>query len=158
MSMHSSTSGSMPQPSSSLPSIYDTYLCKEPTNDLSILNQNGPDEYTARMRSLQRSVKYFTERSQVRAVEALQFEMAKVHMQHDQWERAARVLMPLWQTLSWKRSGWFRLVSELDWALRDCASKTKDLETLIAVELELMDKCKWASITHGHTLPDLSQP
>ena len=158
MSIQSLSSASASQLPYGIPSVYDSYLCKAPTNDLPLLNQNGPDEYTARMRTLQRSVDYFSERGQMRAVEVLQYEMARVHMQQDQWERAARVLRPMWQALTWRRAGWFVLLKEVDQALLECASRIRDLETVIAVQWELMGKCKYVSILLGPNSPDFFQP
>lgn len=123
---------------SAMPSIYDTYLCREPANDVPMLIRNGPDEYTALLRTLQRSADYFAEKDYTRAVERLQLEIARVHMQNKRWDRAARVLVSLSQMLSWRRAGWWGLLEEIDWALRDCARRIGDLETLIAVEWELM--------------------
>lgn len=125
-----------------MPSIYDTYLCREPADDVPLLTQNGPDEYTAAMRTLQRSADYFAEKDELRSVERLQLEMARVHMRHEQWERAARVLTPLWQTLSWRKAGWWQMLGEVDWALRDCAARIRNLETLIAVNWELLSTCE----------------
>lgn len=150
MSQHVSLSGSESQVSS-VPSIYDTYLCREPTNNLPLLIQNGPDGYTASMRTLQRSVDYFAERGQIRSVERLQLEMARVHMKHEQWERATKVLTPLWQTMNWRKAGWWQMLGEVDWALRDCAIRIRSLETLIAVNWELLNCCE-------HDLPSWHQP
>lgn len=127
---------------SAMPPIYDTYLCREPANDVSMLIRNGPDEYTALLRTLQRSADYFAEKDHTRAVERLHLEIARVHMQNERWDRAARVLVSLSQTLSWRRAGWWVLLEEIDWALRDCARRIGDLETLITVEWELMCSCK----------------
>ncbi len=127
---------------SNMPAIYDTYLCREPADDVPLLIQNGPDVYTASMRTLQRSADYFAERDLIRSVERLQLEMARVHMKYEQWERAARVLTPLWQTLSWRRAGWWQMLEEVDWALRDCATRIRDLETVIAVDWELLNTCE----------------
>ncbi len=133
---------SEPRAASAMPSIYDTYLCTEPAHDVSLLIRNGPDEYTALLRTLQRSADYFAERDHTKAVERLQLEIARVHMQNKRWDRAARVLISLSQTSSWRRAGWWVLLEELDWALRDCASRIGDVHTLIAVEWELMCSCK----------------
>ena len=129
----------------SLPSIYDTILCREPADDLSLLIRNGPDEYTSLLRTLQRSAEYFAERDNNRTVERLKLEMARLHMHNEQWERAARVLVPLWQALSWRRSGWWRLLDEIDSALSECAIHVKDYETLIGVNWELSNSCMLAS-------------
>lgn len=125
-----------------MPSIYDTYLCREPADVLSMLIRNGPDEYTASLRTLQRSADYFAERDHIRAVERLQLEIARLHVRFNQWERATRVLVPLWQTLSWRRAGWWKLLEEVDWLLRECARSVQDAETLISVEWELRNECE----------------
>ena len=134
---------------SAIPSIYDTYLCREPANDVPMLIRNGPDEYTALLRTLQRSADYYAEKDHTRAVERLQLEIARVHMDNKRWDRAARVLISLSQTLSWRRAGWWLLLAELDWALRDCARRIGDLPTLIAVEWELMCSCKYDTLFSG---------
>ena len=133
-----------------IPSIYDTYLCREPTNDVPMMIRNGPDEYTALLRTLQRSADYYAEKDHTRVVERLQLEIARVHMHNKRWDRAARVLISLSQTLSWRRAGWWVLLEEVDWALRDCARRIGDLPTLIAVEWELMCSCKSNSPFSGY--------
>lgn len=144
MSPRSPTSEGKSSPSraSAIPSVYDTYLCREPANDVLMLIRNCPDEYTALLRTLQRSADYFAEKDCTRTVERLQLEIARVHMQNKRWDRAARVLASLSQTLSWRRAGWWVLLEEIDWALRDCARRIGDLETLLTVEWELMCSCK----------------
>ena len=137
-----SDSISMHSGSSAIPTIYDTYLCREPANDVPMLIRNGPDEYTALLRTLQRSADYYAEKNHTRAVERLQLEIGRVHMKNQRWDRAARVLTSLSQTLSWRRAGWWVLLEEVDWALRDCAHRIRDLPTLISVEWELMCSCK----------------
>lgn len=123
-----------------LPLIYQTYLCSEPSG-VPLLLQNGPDEYTALLRTLQRSAEHFSEKDQSRSVERIHFEIAKLHMQNKQWERAMRVLVPLWQTLSWRKAGWWNMLEEIDWALRECAGRVRDAEVLLAVQWELMNRC-----------------
>ncbi|KAL9100256.1 MAG: hypothetical protein Q9163_004348 [Psora crenata] len=123
-----------------VPSIWETYICAEPAVELPLLIRNGPDEYTALLRTLQRSADHFSERDQMRVVELIQFEQAKLHMQHGQWKHAMRVLLPLWQTLSWRKSGWWHLLEEVDYALQDCAGCVQDPETLVAVQWELLNQ------------------
>ncbi len=135
------SAGSPSTSPSRLPPIYDTYLCKE---RLSIWT-NPPetvslDSYEARLRILQASSGYFLELDRMRAVERLQFATGKVFMQQKQWGNALRVMRPLWESLSWRRAGWWQLVEEVDWALRECARMACDPETLIAVEWELLSK------------------
>ena len=126
---------------SQLPSIFDTFLCKDPTGDLPFLTNNGPDQYTAMLRTLQRSADYYSDMDQMRIVERIQFETAQLHMKHEQWQRAIRILIPLWQDLSWRRDGWWSLLEAVDWALKESAKKVSAMETLAAVEWELMNRC-----------------
>ena len=126
---------------SSIPRIYDTYLCRDPAGDVPLLINNGPDEYTALLRTLQRSADHFAEKDQTRSVERIQFEMVRLHMQNQQWQRAMRTLVPLWQTLSWRQAGWWDLLEEVAQSLKECARKVHDLEILLAVEWELMSGC-----------------
>lgn len=117
-----------------MPSLYSTYLCKEPPNQvLSPAND--------RLGILHRSAEYFSKREQFRAVERLQYEIAQVHIENKQWDNAIQTLIPLWQTLSWRREGWWNLLEKVDWALRECARFLGDGETLIAVEWELLGGC-----------------
>ena len=124
-----------------LPSIYASYLCRKPAGDVPLLINNGPDEYTALLRTLQRSAEHWAEKEQARTVERIQFEIARLHMQNKQWQRAMRTLVPLWQTLTWRQTGWWSMLEEVDWALKECACNVRDAETLVTVEWELMNRC-----------------
>lgn len=136
-----SEGGSLTDVASTMPSIYDTYLCRDPAGDVPLLIRNGPDEYSALLRTLQRSADHYSGKDQTRTVERLQFEMVKLHMENQQWQRAMRLLVPLWQTLSWRQSGWWNLLEELDRALKTCALAVRDAETIVAVEWELLNRC-----------------
>ena len=117
-----------------MPSIYGTYLCKDPPNQFL-------SPASDRLEILRRSAEYFSRREQLRAVERLQYEIAQVYMQDKQWVDAIQILLPLWQTLSWRREGWWSLLEEVDWTLRECALHVGDGKTLIAVEWELLSSC-----------------
>lgn len=128
---------------STVPSIYDTYLCKELSAKSPGLETELDGSYETCLRTLQSSAGYFLKQDRIRAVERLQFETARVYMQEKQWGNALRVMRPLWQTLSWRQAGWWHLVGEVNWALRECARMVGDSDTLIAVEWELLSKCRW---------------
>lgn len=132
-----------PPAESSTLSIYDTYLYKElsrrsPNSELGV-----EDDYETRLRVLQASAGYFLKQDLIRAVERLQLETGRLYMQKNEWANAIRIIRPLWQTLSWRRAGWWRLVEEVAWALRECARMVGDRDTLIAVEWELLSQCRW---------------
>lgn len=126
-----------------LPAIYDTYLCKELLSRWTTPPESeSADSYEAQLRILQSSSGYFLELDRMRAVERLQLATGKVFIQQKQWGNALRVMRPLWESLSWRRAGWWHLVEEVDWALRECARMACDRETLIAVEWELLSKSR----------------
>ena len=127
--------------SSAPPSIYSTYLCRDPVGDVALLINNGPDEYTSLLRTLQRSADHWAEKDHTRSVERLQLEIAHLHMRNQQWQRGMRTLVPLWQTLTWRQAGWWNMLEDVDWALKECARNVRDAETLVAVEWELMNRC-----------------
>lgn len=139
---------------SKLPSIYETFLCRDPAGDLPFLINNGPDQYTALLRTLQRSADHYVELDHIYAVERVQLEMARLHMQYQQWQRAMRTLVPLWQNLSWRRAGWWSLLEEVDRALKECACKVRDAEALVAVEWELMSPCAYHLDTFSSVASD----
>ena len=122
-------------------SIFDSFICTEPAGDVPLLMQNGPDEYTRLLRTLQRSADYFSDRDHARIVERIQYEQALLHMQYQNWKHAMRVLLPLWQNLTWRRAGWWLLLLEVDKALQECARRVKDADTLITVQWELLNSC-----------------
>ncbi len=128
-----------------LPSIYDTYLCKELLSRSPVLESESLASYETRLRILQSSSGYFLQQDRIRAVERLQLETARVYMQEQQWGNALRVMRPLWQTLSWRQAGWWLLVEEVGWALRECARMAGDGGTLIAVEWELLSNSRRSS-------------
>ena len=123
--------------------LWATYICTEPAGDVPLLIHNGPDEYTAQLRTLQRSADHFSEKDQTRVVERIQFEQARLHIQHEQWKHAMRILVPLWQTLSWRKSGWWHLLEEVDRELQECARQVEDAEALVAVRWELLNQCTY---------------
>ena len=124
-----------------LPSVFDTYLCRDVSNEYLIPPNNQSSTLETLVETLQRAASHFSELDSTRSVERLQLETARVYVQDQQWLRAVRILKPLWQSLSWRREGWWQLLGEVDWMLRDCARAAGDAETLIAVELELLSDC-----------------
>ena len=137
------TSRNSPPTELTIPSIYDVYLYKElsrrqPSAELAI-----EDDYETRLKILQSSAGEFLKQGRNRAVEKLQLETARFYMQEKEWANAIRIIRPLWQTLSWRRAGWWQLVEEVAWLLRECTRMVGDNETLIAVEWELLSKCRW---------------
>lgn len=127
-------------PDNPMPPVLQTYLCKEPWERSGALSPI--DQSFFRFSDLERlrsSLDFYAQQDRGRTLEHLQLEIAKLHMRESQWEEAHHTLLALWRKCSWRRRGWWDLLSELDWALRDVAIRLADTKTLIAVEWELLN-------------------
>lgn len=122
--------------------ILSTYICTEPLGRPPFASDHGSVDVQSILGTLQTSVDHFSKQDRLRTVERVWFEMARISMLHSKWSVALQILLPLWQDLSWRRSGWFVLLEEFDLMLRDCAQRTGDAESLVAVEWELLCRCK----------------
>lgn len=122
--------------------LYDTYLCPEPHVEYALPGKPTFDHGALLIDTMHKAAGHFAKRGQSRAVERLKFEVAREHMRSGQWNDAMGILKPLWQHLSWRREGWWKLVEEISWAVRACARHLGDGETLVAVEWELLSSCR----------------
>ena len=91
---------------------------------------------------LRPSVKEFSKRHQTRMVEQQSLDMARELMRLKLWEEALHILRPLWPTLTWRRNGWWELMEDFAWTLRECAFQAKDSETILRVDWELMNQSR----------------
>jgi hypothetical protein len=114
---------------------YDTYLCTEPHEEYPLPGKSGVDH--SRL-VLDVATEEFEIRGQKRAVQQLTFEMAREEMRQEDWAAALRTLRPLWQSMTWRREGWWGLVEDVSWALRDCAEKVGDAGSIVSTEWELL--------------------
>ena len=121
--------------------LYDTYLCEEPHKEYGLPGHASFDHSALLVHTLGKAAGHFSKRHQNRAVERIQFETAREYMRSGRWEEAMVLVKPLWQKLSWRREGWWKLVEEMSWAVRACARHLGDGETLAAVEWELLSNC-----------------
>ena len=121
--------------------LYDTYLCPEPHLEYGLPGKESFDHGALLVDTLGKAADHFSARSQNRAVERAEYEMAREHMRSGRWEEAMAIIKPLWQKISWRRAGWWRLLEDVSWAVRACARHLGDGETLVAVEWELLSNC-----------------
>lgn len=130
-------------------SIYRSYLCTEPFGRPPLDAEFGSVNLGRLLETLQLSTEYFSKQDRLRTAERLRLEMARLNMEDGEWKAALRILLPVWQRLSWRWEGWWDLVVEVDLALKDCALKVGDIETLIAVEWELLCGCRYPNYRCG---------
>ena len=120
--------------------IYDTYLAPEPYVEYPLSDQAGISHSKLIISFLETSAQAFSKREQIRMVERQKLTMAKEYMRMGLWNDALNILRPLWPVLTWRRNGWWQLMEEFGWALRECASQVQDGETVLLVDWELMSQ------------------
>lgn len=118
---------------------YDTYLVPEPHVEFPIPDKGVEGfDHTAEIVDLfNRAVGEFHARSQERFVDKLQLDMGKELMHAERYSDALSALKPLWEGMSWRKERWWPLVSDVTWAMNECARRCSDEETLLATEYEL---------------------
>lgn len=127
--------------------LFKTYVCTEPFGRPPFPADHDYVNNQEIVTTLEKSVDYFSNQDRSRTVEWLSFESAHISMLRGKWSAALQILLPLWRDLSWRRSGWFVLIEEVDQILKECAQQMGDVETLVAVEWELLC-CRRQSNTH----------
>ncbi|KAK2807820.1 hypothetical protein FQN49_008772, partial [Arthroderma sp. PD_2] len=123
--------------------VYDTYQAPEPHNEYPVVDQPGANYSKQILGFLEGSIAEFAKRGQLRVVEKQKLDMAKEYARLESWTDAIQVLRPLWLLLSWREEGWWSLMEECGWLLRECAVRCGDFETVYRIDWELMNKSKW---------------
>jgi trafficking protein particle complex subunit 11 len=116
----------------------DTYLVpvpysEAPDSDHATVNHSG-----LILDTLKASLEQFSKRQQIRKVERLSLQIAKEYVRVGSWSEALNMLKPLWPQLTWRSAGWWELMEEFAWTLRECALRLQDNETVIRTDWELL--------------------
>ncbi|KAL1956987.1 hypothetical protein VTO42DRAFT_6476 [Malbranchea cinnamomea] len=120
--------------------VYDTYLSPEPYLESPLPGNAGVNHAEIMIGLLESSIREFSKRHQVRMVEQLSLQLAKELMRLERWTDALNTLRPLWPTLTSRFNGWWDLMGDFGWTLRECAYRAEDRETVLRAEWELMNK------------------
>ncbi|RFU35407.1 hypothetical protein B7463_g999, partial [Scytalidium lignicola] len=119
---------------------YDTYLCPEPHIENPLPGREGVDHSQLIISVLKRAVPEFDRRGQSRLTQEVQLQLGNESLRQGSWSDALMLLRPLWQTMSYRREGWWTAVEEIAWALRTAAAHVGDGSTVLAVDWELLDQ------------------
>ena len=123
-------------------SLYNSYLLTEPFGRSPLSGSSGLVSVDRWQEILRKSADYFARQNQTRTVERLRLELALSNMRNGRWSAALETLLSIWPQLSWRQEGWWDLLADIDWALKDCAREIGDQRTLVAVEWELLCNSK----------------
>ncbi|KAL4954588.1 Gryzun, putative trafficking through golgi-domain-containing protein [Aspergillus filifer] len=121
--------------------LYDTYLAPETHIEAPQNGSGGFNHSSLILDALKAALVEYSKRNQVRMAESLSLEIAEEYMRTESWQQAHAILCPMWSALSWRKSGWWHLMEKFAWALRECALRVQDGETILRVDWELLN---WA--------------
>ncbi|KAL9045541.1 MAG: hypothetical protein Q9206_007275 [Seirophora lacunosa] len=124
-----------------MPALYDTFLIQEPLRQDPFAVTHNPNDTATRIDIYRKSILYFEERHRRRATERLKYELGLLYVQQGEWERALKVLKPLWEGVSWRREGWWPILAALGEVVRECAVRCGDGEMVIRGAWEGMNSC-----------------
>ncbi|GAB1209002.1 hypothetical protein APSETT445_007767 [Aspergillus pseudonomiae] len=119
--------------------LYDTYLAPETHVEAPQSGVEGFNHSALILTALNAALDEFSKRDQVRKTECLRLEIAEEHMRAGSWTEAYNILQPLWSNITWRHSGWWQLMERFGWALRECAVRVQDSETILRVDWELLN-------------------
>ncbi|KAF2266850.1 hypothetical protein CC78DRAFT_614666 [Lojkania enalia] len=132
---------------------YDHYLVPEPHLENPIPGSNGGfDHWQDIVEKSNAAIVEFDERGQRRKVEQLQLEVSRTLLHAKKYDQAFEVLRPLWETMTWRKEGWWSLASEVLWGLHECALRIQDPETYVATEWELYSSVFTGKSRYKHDL------
>ncbi|OCK78926.1 hypothetical protein K432DRAFT_355870 [Lepidopterella palustris CBS 459.81] len=131
---------------------YDRYLVPDPHVESPLPGEEGYDHCSEIIDTLNQAASEYHARGQQRLVDQLNLDIGKALIHARRYGEGLGVLRPLWEGMSWRREGWWALVSEVTWALHECALHVQDAETLVATEWELLCKVLPPKIGYSHDL------
>lgn len=122
--------------------IYDTYMCPEPYIEHALPGNPSVNHAEIILQLLRSSISEFSKRHHTRMVEQQSLLMARELIRLELWGDALKLLRPLWSNLSFRSNGWWELMGDFGWTLRECAYHAKDSETVLRADWELMNNSK----------------
>lgn len=133
--------------------IYDQYLVPQPHEEYPLPGVAGGFEHWSDIAAkMNASILEFRSCGQHRKVDQLQLEVARTLLHVKRFDDALKVLRPLWETMAWRKEGWYNLASEVLWALHECALRVHDREAYVATEWELYTKTIVGKPRYKHDL------
>lgn len=133
--------------------IYDQYLVPQPHEEYPLPGVGGGFEHWSDIAAkMNASIQEFKSRGQHRKVDQLQLEVARTLLHVKRFDDAFKVLRPLWETMAWRKEGWYNLASEVLWALHECALRVQNKEAYVATEWELYTQMIPGKTRYKHDL------
>lgn len=133
---------------------YDLYLASDPHQEAS------HDHAQDLTRLTELATEQFEIKGQGRIMELLKFDLAKDLVQGNKYQEAKEVLLPLWESSSWRQEDWHQLFWELLVLLNTCAgpSRLNEPALMVATTYEMQSSTSLAGELRrplGQCLQDL---
>jgi trafficking protein particle complex subunit 11 len=119
---------------------YDNYLVPEPHLEYPLAGTRGYDHCDAIVELLNQASHEFFKTDQQRLVDQLHLNAGQELLRSNRPSEALAVLLPVWEGMSWRTSGWWDLISETVWALNEAAERCQDSDILVKTGWDLLNK------------------
>jgi trafficking protein particle complex subunit 11 len=116
--------------------LYDSYLAPEPHVEYPLDQKSGYNYSSEILDTITAAIRSYSQFQQHRFVEQLRLEEAKEHLEGKRWHECLLIMRSIWPCLSWRKAGWWKMVVEAAWILREAAKQTSDGESLLRLEWE----------------------
>ena len=120
---------------------YDTYMCPEPHQEFPLAG-TGVNHAQLIADRLVAARSQFEARKQFRMVAELSLECAREMASIKSWKYVLGLLLPLWESMSFRSEEWLDSSEDLGWLLRQAAVETGKADLVIAIDWELMNRSK----------------
>ncbi|KAK0860026.1 hypothetical protein LTS02_008788 [Friedmanniomyces endolithicus] len=117
---------------------YDTFLASDPHEEYPLAEGHGYDHIADISRLTDEAIREFALRSQGRATDRLNFDLAQQLAATERFPAALDRLVPIWEECSWRDDDWNDLVVPLLTLLHDCARRCGNVEVHVATAWELL--------------------
>ncbi|KAK3110998.1 hypothetical protein LTR53_014157 [Teratosphaeriaceae sp. CCFEE 6253] len=133
---------------------YDTFLVPDPHEECPLADGKPFDHIAEITRLTYEAIRQFAVRSQGRATDRLNLELAQQLAAAGRYELALERLQPIWDDCTWRDDDWDDLLAPMFTLLHECAGRCGKTEIHIATAWELLSLDPIPSIHNSLSFPD----
>lgn len=116
---------------------YESYMVPPPHEERPLGDRHGFDHAEQIDRLDRRAEMEFAQRGQKRAAQQIKLLHAQTLVEDGRFAEALDVIRPTWDSMHWRKEGWWDLAAEVLRLVHICASKTNDVALSIEAEWEM---------------------
>jgi hypothetical protein len=119
---------------------YDTYLVPQPHEEAPLYGHSTYDYLLDLQSQTERVASIFSNRGQARAVHQVKIDLAREFHTAGRHGEALQTLLPVWESMIWRREKWFNLAAGVLELIHACAEKTSNRKLMVESAWELLYK------------------